>query len=115
MSLEAASRKVGDVTVLDLSGRITLGDGTILLRGLIRKALDAGERKVLLNLAELKYLDSSGLGELVTGCKLVKAKGGEFKLLNLNKKVAELLRVTKLYPLFDIYDDERRALASFKP
>jgi anti-sigma B factor antagonist len=85
MDLRASSREIGGVTVIDLDGRITLGDGSALLRDLIRKNLDTGHRKLLLNLAGINYLDSTGLGELVSGYRLVKSNGGELKLLNLNK------------------------------
>jgi anti-sigma B factor antagonist len=115
MSLEASSREIGDVTVIDLEGRITLGDGSALLRDLIRENLNKGHVKLLLNLAGVNYLDSTGLGELVSGYRLVKSNAGELKLLNLNKKVSDLLQVTKLYTVFDIHNDETQAVASFQP
>ncbi len=87
MSLKAVSREVGGVTVIDLDGRITLGDGSALLRDLIRENLNKGHKKLVLNLAAISYLDSTGLGELVSGYRFVKSAGGELKLLNLNKKV----------------------------
>jgi anti-sigma B factor antagonist len=113
VSLRANSRDIGGVIVIDLDGRITLGDGSALLRDLIRENLDQGHKKLLLNLAAISYLDSTGLGELVSGYRLVKSNGGELKLLNLNKKVTDLLQVTKLYTVFDIHNDEAQALASF--
>ena len=113
MSLKANSRDIGGVIVIDLDGRITLGDGSALLRDLIRENLDQGRKKLLLNLAAISYLDSTGLGELVSGYRLVKSNGGELKLLNLNKKVTDLLQVTKLYTVFDIHNDEAQAVASF--
>ena len=113
MSLKANSRDIGGVIVIDLDGRITLGDGSALLRDLIRENLDQGRKKLLLNLAAISYLDSTGLGELVSGYRLVKSNGGELKLLNLNKKVTDLLQVTKLYSVFDIHNDEAQAVASF--
>jgi anti-sigma B factor antagonist len=113
MSLKASSREIGDVTVVDLDGRITLGDGSALLRDLIREKLNGGHKKILLNLAAISYLDSTGLGELVSGYRLVKSQGGELKLLNLNKKVSDLLQITKLYTVFDIHNDETQATASF--
>ena len=113
MSLKAVSREVGGVTVIDLDGRITLGDGSALLRDLIRDNLSKGHMKLVLNLAAITYLDSTGLGELVSGYRLVKSGGGELKLLNLNKKVSDLLQVTKLYAVFDIHNDEAQAIASF--
>jgi len=113
VSLKANSRDIGGVIVIDLDGRITLGDGSALLRDLIRENLDQGRKKLLLNLAAISYLDSTGLGELVSGYRLVKSNGGELKLLNLNKKVTDLLQVTKLYTVFDIHNDEAQAVASF--
>ena len=113
MSLKVSIREIGDVTVLDLDGRITLGDGSALLRDVIRENIDKGHRKLVLNLAAISYLDSTGLGELVSGYRAVKSEGGELKLLNLNKKVGDLLQVTKLYTLFDVHNVERDAVASF--
>jgi anti-sigma B factor antagonist len=113
MSLKLISREIGDVTVIDLDGRITLGDGSALLRDAIRDKLNSGHKKLLLNLAGVNYIDSTGLGELVSGYRFVKGQNGELKLLNLNKKVSDLLQVTKLYTVFDIHNDETRAVASF--
>ena len=113
MSLKATTREIGDVTVIDLDGRITLGDGSALLRDLIRENLNKGRKKLVLNLAAISYLDSTGLGELVSGYRLVKSQGGELKLLSLNKKVSDLLQVTKLYAVFDVHNDEAQAVASF--
>ena len=113
MSFQTSSREAGGVTVLDLEGRITLGDGSALLRELIRRQLSGGHMKILINLAGINYIDSSGLGELVSGYRTVKGQGGEMKLLNLNKKVSDLLQITKLYTVFDIHSDEAEAVASF--
>ena len=113
MSLTASTREIGGVTVVDLEGRITLGDGSALLREVIRQNVDKGRLKLLINLAAISNLDSTGLGELVSGYRLVKSQGGELKLLNLNKKVSDLLQVTKLYTVFDIHNDEAQAVASF--
>src|SRR5712691_13509720 len=113
MSLQASSREIGGVIVIDLDGRITLGDGSALLRELIREHLDKSHKKLVLNLAAISYLDSTGLGEMVSGYRLVKSHGGELKLLNLNKKVSDLLQVTKLYTVFDIHSQEAQAVASF--
>jgi anti-sigma B factor antagonist len=113
MSLKASTREVGGVIVIDLDGRITLGDGSALLRDLIFENLKNGHLKLILNLAGISYLDSTGLGELVSGYRVVKSHGGELKLLNLNKKVSDLLQVTKLYTVFDIHNHEAQALASF--
>jgi anti-sigma B factor antagonist len=113
MSLKATSREIDGVMVIDLDGRITLGDGSALLRDLIRENFSKGHKKLVLNLAAISYLDSTGLGELVSGYRLVKSQGGELKLLNLNKKVSDLLQVTKLYAVFDVHNDEAQAVASF--
>ena len=113
MSLKATSREIDGVMVIDLDGRITLGDGSALLRDLIRENLNKGHKKLVLNLAAISYLDSTGLGELVSAYRLIKSQGGELKLLNLNKKVSDLLQVTKLYAVFDVHNDEAQAVASF--
>jgi len=115
MSFRATSREVGDVTVIDMDGRITLGEGSALLRDLVREKLGTGHRKILMNLGGINYIDSTGLGELVSGYRLVKSEGGELKLLNLNKKVTDLLQITKLYTVFDIHNHEAEAVASFQP
>jgi anti-sigma B factor antagonist len=101
------------VTILDLSGRITLGEGSVILREQIRDLLAKGQKKILLNLADVTYIDSSGIGELVSAFTAVKNQGGELKLLKLTKKVHDLLQITKLYTVFDIKDDEPAALAAF--
>ena len=113
MSLHATHRDAGKVTVVDLSGRITLGDGSALLRKTIRGLLDDQRTKILLNLADVDYIDSSGIGELVSGFTAVKNRSGELKLLHLTKKVRDLLQITKLYTVFDVYSDEATALRSF--
>ena len=100
--------------VIDMDGRITLGEGSTLLRDLIRKHLASGHKKIVINLAGINYIDSTGLGELVSGYRLVKSEGGEIKLLNLNKKVSDLLQITKLYTVFDIHTQEAQAVASFQ-
>jgi anti-sigma B factor antagonist len=115
MSFKAASREVGGVTVIDMDGRITLGEGSTLLRDLIREKLDGGHKKIVMNLAGINYIDSTGLGELVSAYRLVKSQGGELKLMNLNKKVSDLLQITRLYAVFDIHNDEAQAVASFRP
>jgi anti-sigma B factor antagonist len=99
---------------VDLSGRITLGDGSALLRKTIRGLLADERKKILLNLADVDYIDSSGIGELVSGFTAVKSKGGDLKLLQLTKKVRDLLQITKLYTVFDVYADEKAALGSFR-
>lgn len=113
MALRATYRDAGPVTVVDLSGRITLGDGSALLRKTIRGLLQDERKKILLNLADVDYIDSSGIGELVSGFTAVKNQNGELKLLQLTKKVRDLLQITKLYTVFDIYSDENTAIRSF--
>jgi anti-sigma B factor antagonist len=113
MSLRATHRDAGPVTVVDLSGRITLGDGSALLRKTIRGLLADERKKILLNLADVDYIDSSGIGELVSGFTAVKNQGGDLKLLHLTKKVRDLLQITKLYTVFDVYTDEKTALGGF--
>src|ERR1700680_4124456 len=115
MSFKATSREVGDGTVIEMGGQITLGEGTALLRGLVRENLAKGRKKIVMNLAGINYIDSTGLGELVSGYRLIKSEGGEIKLLNLNKKVTDLLQITKLYAVFDIHTQEAQAVASFHP
>jgi anti-sigma B factor antagonist len=113
MSLRATHRDAGPVTVVDLSGRTTLGDGSALLRKTIRGLLADERKKILLNLADVDYIDSSGIGELVSGFTAVKNQGGDLKLLHLTKKVRDLLQITKLYTVFDVYTDEKTALGGF--
>ncbi len=113
MSLRATPRDAGRVTVVDLSGRIILGDGSALLRKTIRGLLQDQRRSILLNLADVDYIDSSGIGELVSGFTAVKNQGGDLKLLHLTKKVHDLLQITKLFTVFDVYTDESTALRSF--
>ncbi|HZB87521.1 MAG TPA: STAS domain-containing protein [Terracidiphilus sp.] len=114
MALTIASRAVDGVTVLDLSGRITLGEGSVQLREAIRDLIGKGQKKVLVNLGDVNYIDSSGLGELVSAFTTSKNQGAALKLLNLTKKVKDVLQLTKLYTVFDIYDDEASAIASYK-
>ena len=113
MTMKANSRQVDAVTVVDLSGRITLGEGSVVLRDTIRDLVSKGRIKILLNLGEVTYIDSSGIGELVSAFTTVRNQGGELKLLNLTKKVHDLLQITKLYTVFDIKDDEKGAIQSF--
>ncbi len=114
MSMKATLRQVDSVTVVDISGRITLGEGCTQLRELIREQLGKGNRNVLLNLADVTYIDSSGIGELVSAFTTVSNQGGQLKLLNLTKKVHDLLQITKLYTVFDVHDDEVKAIGSFE-
>ena len=113
MTMKASSRRVDGVTILDLSGRITLGEGSVVLRDQIRDLLGKSEKKILLNLGDVTYIDSSGIGELVSAFTTVRNQGGELKLLNLTKKVHDLLQITKLYTVFDVKDDEASAVKAF--
>jgi anti-sigma B factor antagonist len=113
MDLRATYRDAGVVTVVDIGGRITLGEGSALLRKTIRDLLQDGRTKILLNLADVNYIDSSGIGELVTAFTTVKKNGGDLKLLYLTKKVHDLLQLTKLFTVFDVYSDEGVAVTSF--
>jgi len=112
--MKANSRQVNGVTVVDMSGRITLGEGSVVLRDTIRDLLSKGQKKILLNLGNVTYIDSSGIGDLVSAFTSVRNQGGELKLLNLTKKVHDLLQITKLYTVFDIKDDETAAVGAFK-
>ncbi len=114
MNFQATPREVDGVTIVDMSGRITLGEGSALVREMIRDLLNKGQKKIVLNLAGVNYIDSSGIGELVSGFTAVKNQGGELKLLNLTKKVHDLLQITKLYTVFDVHTDEDSAIHSFK-
>jgi len=113
VSMKVTTRHIDGVTILDLSGRITLGEGSVQLRDAIRDLLSKGSKLILLNLADVNYIDSSGIGELVSAYTTVRNQGGELKLLNLTKKVHDLLQITKLYTVFDVKDDEATAIASF--
>ena len=114
MTMKASTRQVSGVTVVDMSGRITLGEGSVILREAVKDLLAKGQKKILLNLGDVSYIDSSGIGELVSAFTSVRKDGGELKLLKLTKKVHDLLQITKLYTVFEIYDDETAAVASFK-
>jgi anti-sigma B factor antagonist len=111
--MKVAIRQVDGITILDLSGRITLGEGSITLRDSVRDVLAKGSKKILLNLGQITYIDSSGIGELVSAFTSVKNAGGELKLLNLTQKVHDLLQITKLYTVFDIWDNEASAITAF--
>ena len=113
-TLYATTREVGTVSIVDLSGRIALGDGSALLRKTVRDLLDGGQTRILLNLGDVNYIDSSGIGELVSGFTAVRNRSGELKLLNLTKKVNDLLQLTKLFTVFDVYSDETTAVRSFR-
>jgi len=114
VALTIASREVDGVAVLDLSGRITLGEGSVQIRDAIRDLLGKGHKSILLDLGDVNYIDSSGLGELVSAYTSARNQGAGLKLLKLTKKVHDLLQLTKLYTVFDIFDDEAAAIASFR-
>jgi anti-sigma B factor antagonist len=114
LALKIASKEVKGVTVLNLSGQIVLGEGSVQLRDAIRGLIGKGTKHILLDMGNVDYIDSSGLGELVSAFTTAKNQHAEVKLLKLTRKVQGLLQLTKLYTVFDIYDDEASALASFK-
>ena len=107
-------RQAGDVTILDLEGKITIGEGSVAIRNAIRRLLEEGKKKILLNLAGVNYVDSSGIGELVSSFTTINREGGQLKLLNLTQKIQDLLAITKLLTVFDVYEDEGTALNSYK-
>jgi anti-sigma B factor antagonist len=111
--VKLTTRQVGDVTVVDAVGRITLGEGASTFRDTVRDLASNGHKKMLLNLAEVSYIDSSGIGEMVSGFTTVTNQGGQVKLLNLTKRVKDLLQITKLYTVFEVFDDEAAAVRSF--
>ncbi len=113
MSVKLTTRQVGDVTVVDAVGRITLGEGASTFRDSVRELVASGHKKMLLNLGEVSYIDSSGIGEMVSGFTTVANQGGQLKLLNLTKRVKDLLQITKLYTVFEVFDDEAAAIRSF--
>ena len=113
MSVKLNTRQIGDVSVVDVAGRITLGEGSSALRDTLREMVSKGQKKVLLNLGEVSYIDSSGIGELVSAFTTVTNGGGQLKLLNLTKRVKDLLQITKLYTVFDVHDSEVSAIRSF--
>ena len=114
MNLKLSTRQVDGVTIVDCSGRITLGEGSAVLRDAVKDLLSKGQKKIVLNLSDVNYIDSSGIGELVSAYTTVKNQGGELKLLNLTKKVHDLLQITKLYTVFDVKDDEASAVKAFR-
>ncbi|HZU23491.1 MAG TPA: STAS domain-containing protein [Terriglobales bacterium] len=113
MTMKASTRQVDGVTIVDLSGRITLGEGSVILRDTVRDLLGKNQKKILLNLGDVSYIDSSGIGELVSAYTTVRNQGGDLRLLNLTKKVHDLLQITKLYTVFDVKDDETSAVKAF--
>ena len=113
MSVKADVRQSGNVSIVDLSGRITLGEGSGLLRSTMKDLVAAGRNKILLNLKDVSYIDSAGLGEMVGSYATITNAGGDVKLLNVQSKVSDLLQVTKLFTVFATYTDENEAVRSF--
>jgi anti-sigma B factor antagonist len=111
--MKISTRQVDGVTIVDCSGRITLGEGSVTLRETVVQLLGKSQKKILLNLGDVNYIDSSGIGELVSAFTTVRKQGGDLKLLNLTKKVHDLLQITKLYTVFEVKDDEASAVKSF--
>ena len=113
MTMKASNRQVNGVVIVDMSGRITLGEGSVVLKDAVRDLLGKGEKKILLNLGDVTYIDSSGIGELVSAFTSTRNQQGNLKLLKLTKKVHDLLQITKLYTVFDVFSDEATAVRSF--
>jgi len=113
VKMQAATRMVGGVTILDISGRITLGEGNVMLREIVRDLSEKGQKAIVLNLGEVNYIDSSGVGELVKAHTTIRNQGGQLKLANLTKRVHDLLQMTRLSAVFDIQKDEASAIESF--
>ena len=111
--MQIEERAVGDVLILDVKGRITLGEGDELLKDKVNSLLNQGYKKIVLNLAEVPYIDSAGLGEIVRTYTTVSRQGGQMKLLNLTKRITDLLSITKLLTVFETYDNEADAVRSF--
>ena len=114
MALQGTCREVGDVAVVDFSGKITLGEGSATLRKLVRELVENGRRKILLNLADVDYFDSSGIGELVGAYTTVRSASGELKLVYLTKRVRDIIQITRLFTVFDVQPDEASAVRSFQ-
>src|SRR5712691_367474 len=112
--LDLNERQAGDVSILDLSGSVRMGEGAVSLRNAIRGKIDQGNKKILLNLSGVKNIDSSGIGELIANYTTITREDGQLKLLNLTEKIQNLLVITKLLTVFDAYDNEAEALNSFK-
>jgi anti-sigma B factor antagonist len=112
--LNISERQAGDVTILDMDGKVTIGEGSVALRTAIRRLIGEGKKKILLNLSGVGYVDSSGIGELVSSFTTVNKEGGQLKLLNLTQKIQDLLAITKLLTVFDTFENEGDALSSYK-
>jgi anti-sigma B factor antagonist len=114
VALQGTRRQLGDVTIVDFSGKITLGEGSAMLRNTVRELINSGSKKILLSLYDVDYIDSSGIGELVSAYTTVKNASGEMKLLHLTKRVHDILQITRLFTVFDVQSDENTAIRSFK-
>ena len=114
MSITITLRRLDDVVILDLEGRITIGEGSIVFRDRIQELLKAGDKQFLLNLAHVNYIDSSGLGQMVASFTAVRNQDGHLKLLSLTRRIKDLMQITKLLTVFDVFDDETKALKSFR-
>ncbi len=112
--LNISERQAGDITILDMDGKVTIGEGSVALRTTIRRLLGEGKKKILLNLGRVGYVDSSGIGELVSSFTAVNKEDGSLKLLNLTQKIQDLLAITKLLTVFDVFENEGEALSSYK-
>ena len=114
MPLQGTRRQLGDVVIVDFSGKITLGEGSAMLRNTVRELINSGNKKILLSLYDVDYIDSSGIGELVSAYTTVKNASGELKLLHLTKRVHDILQITRLFTVFDVQSEEGAAIRSFK-
>jgi len=112
--LTIKERQAVDITILDMSGKVTIGEGSVALRTAVRRLLEEGKKKILLNLGGVGYIDSSGIGELVSSFTSINKEQGQLKLLNLTQKLQDLLGITKLLTVFDVYENESDALSSYK-
>jgi anti-sigma B factor antagonist len=114
VALQGTTREIGEIAIVDFSGKITLGEGSAMLRHTIRGLIETGHRKILINLDDVDYIDSSGIGELVSAYTTVRTASGELKLLNLTRRVHDILQITRLFTVFDVQSDEAVALLSFR-
>jgi anti-sigma B factor antagonist len=114
VALQGTCREVEDVAIVDFSGKITLGEGSAIVRKLVRDLVSAGKRKILFDLSDVDYIDSSGIGEMVAAYTAVRSANGELKLIHLTRRVHDILQITRLFTVFDVQKDEASALRSFR-
>jgi anti-sigma B factor antagonist len=114
VAIQATCRQIGDVAIVDFSGKITLGEGSAMLRKMVRDLIDGGQKKIIISLYDVDYIDSSGIGELVSAYTTVKNANGELKLLHLTKRVHDILQITRLFTVFDVQSDEETAIHAFR-